>query len=224
MQTIIANVTTTVAMNWPSPKKQNRNMGAIAGGTIVGVAAIFAVIGVVTFVHRRRRRRHSRPGSILSTDSGDAGPMIVSPFDPNSFDANGESEILAEQQPLVIGEPETAMVALNHLSSSPPSMPLLLQRVAQVPVGLSDKEIARLRTEGHSTPQPHSLVSASNMSQSTSDTSVTSLLNVVTESGESPLDNRRLQLEFDSLRREVERLREEGLVVGAPPSYVEEDG
>jgi len=217
VRTINANATTTTTTttNLPSPKKQNRNMGAIVGGTIVGVAAIFAVIGVVTFVQRQRRRRRFRPTSVLSTGAGPR--MIVSHFDPNSFDANQDSGILAEQQPLVIGDPDSA-IALNHLSSSPPAVPPLLRQVEPVPVGLSDKEIARLRGEALSSPQPRNLVSPLNVSQSTSS------LNAVTESGESLLDTRRLHSRnSESPWREVERLPEEGLMVGPPPSYAEGD-
>ena len=194
-------------------------MGAIAGGTIVGVAAIFAVIGVVTFVHRQRRRRHSRPGSILSTDSGDAGPMIVSPFDPNSFDANRrDSGISAEQQPLVIGDPEAEMVALHGRSYSMHAVlpPLRQEPVAPVPAGLSDKELARLRAESLSSPQRQNFrISALNMSQPMPP------LNTFTGPGEPALDTRRLHSEFESLRQEVVRLREEGMAFVAPPSYAE---
>jgi hypothetical protein len=201
--------------NLPSPKKQN-NLGAIFGGAIGGIAAIFAVVGIVTFVQRRRRRKRL---PIFSVDFVDADPrMIVSPFNLNPFDANQASGIPAEQQPLVIGDPEAERVAFQHLPSSPPAELPLLRQVAPVPARLSDKEAARLRAEALSSPQPDNLQVALNTSQSTS------LLNAVTKSGESPSDTRRLHSEFESLRREVERLREEGLVVAAPPSYTEGDG
>jgi hypothetical protein len=182
------------------------------------------VIGVVTFIQRRRRWRRSRPRSILSfsSDSIDVGPqLIVTPFDPNSSEVTQDSGIPAEQQPLVIGDPEAEMVALQHLSSSPPAILPLLPPVAPIPVGLSDKEMARIRTEALRSPQSrHPGVSTSNAPQSMSSP------NATTESGEamSPYDTRRLHSEVESLRREMERLRAEGLVIAAPPSYTEGDG
>jgi len=147
VRTINANGKTT---NLPSPKKQNT--GAIAGGTIGGVAAIIAAIGIVAVIRRRWRWRRSGPRSIFSTDS----------------------------------------------------------------VVYAGPQMARLRAEALSSPEPHNLqASALNMSQSTSPQ------NAVTESGGPPLDTRRFHSEFESLRREVERL---GLVVAAPPSYAEGDG
>lgn len=152
--------------------------------------------------------------------------LIVTPFDPNSSEVTQDSGIRAEQQPLVIGEPEAEMVALQRLSSSPASPLAILPLsppVAPIPVGLSAKELARLRTEALSFPQsPHPGVSTStsNASQSLSSP------NVTPEPGEaiSPYDTRRLHSEVESLRREMERLRAEGLVIAAPPSYTEGDG
>ena len=87
-----------------------------------------------------------------------------------------------------------------------------------VPVGLSAKDLARLRTEALSSEQ--SLDPAtSNVPQSTSSPNVN-------ESGgaTSSSDSRRLQSEVDSLWREMERLRTLGLASGAPPSYTEGAG
>jgi hypothetical protein len=112
------------------------------------------------------------------------------------------------------------MVALNRLSSMPPKPRPFPQPETPVPVGLSDKEIARLRVEGFDSQQSRNLgVSSSDVIQSTSSP------NGVPESREAPYDPRRLHSEVESLvRREMERIHAEGLVNGAPPSYTEGEG
>ena len=223
MKTINANGTTTSKMYLPSSKAQklqNRNAGAIVGGTIAGVAAIFAVIGIATFVRRRRGWKPSGRRSFLPPDARNVDSQrTVSPFDPNSFDANRrDSGISAEQQPLVIGDPEAEMVALHGRSYSMHAVlpPLRQEPVAPVPAGLSDKELARLRAESLSSPQRQNFrISALNMSQPMPP------LNTFTGPGEPALDTRRLHSEFESLRQEVVRLREEGMAFVAPPSYAE---
>ena len=145
----------------PSPKKRNINVGLIVGGTLGGVvAAIFAVIGVFTFVQRRRRR--SRPKlSIWSSSNGsvDAGSqMIVTPWHPNSSEATEDSGFSADQQSSVIRDPEVEMAALHRRSFSLPAPSPLLPPEGSV-VGLSDEELARLRAEAPSFPLPHNLVS-----------------------------------------------------------------
>jgi len=196
--------------------------------------AAFAVIGVVIFVQRRPRRA-GRKSALSSTDSREAGShAMVTPFDPNLNSPEGTRESLdtdrgfpPEQQPSVdeTRNPDTEMVVSHRQSSSsPPAILPLPQPVVPVPVGLSDKEIARLRAQtlGSQQSQTHS---TSNVSQPETQNRTTSSANAGTESGEasSSYDTRRLHSEVESLRREMERLRAEGLVTEAPPSYTEGD-
>jgi hypothetical protein len=196
-------------------------IGAVIGGVIGGVAAVVTVTSITAFVRRRRRWRRSRPKSVLtfSTDSREAGELIVTPFDPYSYEAAQDARILTEQHPLVAGEPEPEVVALHRLLSTSYTPFPLQQPGTSVPVGLTDKEIARLRAEGFNPQQYHDLgVSSSNVLQSTSSP------NAVPEPHETPYNPQRLHSEVESLvRREMERLHAEGLVVGAPPSYREGD-
>ncbi len=171
------------------------------------------MITITTFVQHLRGRAGPRTILTFSTNSREAGPEpIVTPFDPYSHEAAQDSGILAGQQPLVTEGPDAEMVALHRLSSTPPT-PLPLPQL--VPVGLSDKEIARLRAEGFNSRQSRNLgVSSSDVIQSTSSP------NAVPESREAPYDPQRLHSEVETLvRREMERLHAEGLAVGAPPSY-----
>jgi hypothetical protein len=142
---------------------------------------------------------------------------MVTPFDPYSYETAQDSSILAEpeQEPLVTEGLDAEMVALNRLSSTPPTPLPFPQPETPIPVGLSDKEIARLRAEGFRSQQSRNLgASSSDVIQSTSSP------NAVPESREAPYDPRRLHSEVETLvRREMERLHADGLVIGAPPSY-----
>ena len=133
----------------------------------------------------------------------------------------------AEQQPLMTSDegPEGEMIALHRLSqnTTPPDVLPRSRPAPPVPAGLSSKEMARLRAEalaGGSSRQSHN-GSSSNLSHPEFTSSPE---NVVTESGEatSSLDTRRLHSEVESLRREMERLRAEGVIIEAPPSYTED--
>jgi hypothetical protein len=214
MQTI--NASGQTMKNLPSPKKKKRNIGIIVDGTIGGVAAILAAIGVFIFVQRRRRwRRFTRPGP--------RPQMIVTPFDANSSETTQGSGIFAEWQPSVIGDQEAEVVTPLHLSSS-----------LAPPVWLSDKEMARLRAETLRSQQPpHLEVSTLDVPQSVPSPDQ----NAINESGEAitSYDPRRLHSEVESLRREMERLREierlremerlrAEVLVTAPPSYAEGHG
>ena len=145
--------------------------------------------------------------------------MMVTPYNTVPSQAIQDSRTWAEQQPLVSEDPGAEMVAPHDLSSTPPTVLPRSRLVAPFPVGLSDKEIVRLRAEA--------LNSQHSYNNSTSNTSLTaSSANAAPESSgaTSSYDPRRLHTEVESLRREVELLRAEGVVPGAPPSYTEGDG
>lgn len=176
----------------------------------------FAVNG--TFALVRRRRRRGRPRSIVLSLSDfvetDAQRMNGAPTNPIPFEAARDSGTWAEQQPLVSEDLEAEM------GSRPPTVLPRPRLVAHVPVGLSDKEIARLRAENLDSQESHN--------DSTPNVSLpTSSPNAATESSEetSSDDARRLRSEVESLRREMERLRThtEGLGIDAPPSYTAGD-
>jgi hypothetical protein len=159
--------------------------------------------------------------------------VIVTPFDPNSYSSEeitqgSTNSSRREHQPLIAAEdPEGEMVALHRLSSglTPATAHPRSRPVEPVPAGLSGKQVARLRAEalasGRSPRLSHS-GSSPNVSnfESTSSPAI-----VVTESGEgnSSFDTQRLHSEVESLRREMERLRAEGVIIEAPPGYTEGD-
>jgi len=186
-------------------------------------------------VQPRWRRRRARPRSILSFSTADSNSIeadpqaILTPFDPNSYSSEeinqGSRDLTrTEQQPLIATDDlQGEMVALRRLSqtSTPPAVHARSRPVG--PAGLSSKEIARLRAVALvSGPprQPHN-GSSPNVSHPESTSSPE---NVVTASGEatSSFDTRRLHTEVESLRREMERLRAEGVIIEAPPSYSED--
>jgi hypothetical protein len=174
----------------------------------------------------RLRRRRARPRSLpsFSPDFGSLANVI--PFDPSSLEATQDSGFSTDRQPLGIQDPEAEMVAIHPLSSMPPAVLPRSRPVVPIPPGLSSKEIARLRAEALSSQQSHNR-SASNVSQSAS-----SPITVTESSSGAASSSRRLHTEVESLvRREMDRLRTEGLVLGteglvleAPPSYTEGDG
>ena len=182
------------------------NTPAIVGGVIGGVAAIVSVIGTTFFVRRRRRQHRSAFSDLMEDVSIPSGAALT-------------SGTWAGQQPLLSEGPEAEMTTLHSLSSTPPAISPYSGPVAPVPVGLSAKDLARLRTEALNLGQSHNNAT-SNVPQSTSS------LNVVDESGgaTSSYDPRRLQSEVESLWREMERLRTSGPATGAPPSYTEGEG
>ena len=188
--------------------------GAIAGSVIGG--AVLLAIGAALVARRRRRRRHRRK-SIESSFERDVIdepglPMTVTPFNPTLIgeaELESGSQINLQQRWTEPVEPES--VPLVH-ASTPSDSPVPSSRLVPFPIGLSSKELARLRND-------------SSRSQSTDALSSDPLLAATTELGVATTSSeaRRLQSEVESLRREMQQLRADTVErFEAPPGY--EDG
>lgn len=207
------NATTT-----GTSSKAVSHTGAVVGGIIGGAAAMVLAIVAIAFVWRRRRQRRMRKtvGPPFSDALMRAGAEVsVAPFNPTHTDAP-PLDAGPQQQPRSdpVGMPT---VPLNpRLSSSGPllqSSPCTLP----IPVGLSSKELARLRSRAvHVQITP--AVSASSDSQPAPPPIVTARQGEATP----PPEARALRSEVEYLRREVQQLRAQEARAErfeAPPSY-----
>ena len=205
---ITANPVTTGTSSKPKSQSQSQSQShidAIAGGAVGGVLAI----GAITLVVRRRRRRSRRRRSLFKRDVVDPGlPVTMTPFKPTPTGA-AEPETAPQtnwqQQRTEAVEPE--IVPLVH-ALTPLDLPM------PFPVGLSGKELARLRAESSHSPltSPDALPSGPLLT-------ATAERKPDTSSSEA----RRLQSEVESLRREVQQIRAE--IFESPPGYeAYEDG
>ncbi|KAH9009217.1 hypothetical protein EDB83DRAFT_2300895, partial [Lactarius deliciosus] len=188
-------------------------LSVVTKGVIGGVAAAL-VIGVIALVVRRRRRRGYRrtsakpsfPSEVVSEDT-------VTPFDPTG------PITTAMALPLAGPQTDTQQMLLHRPSPRDDSQ-LPLRGAVTIPVGLSDKELARLRSLANGP-----------RSQPMDGQSSNSLLTVATDRGElggvagvatSPFEAQRLQLENSFLRNEIQQLRVERSEF--PPSYASDTG
>ncbi|KAF8273701.1 hypothetical protein EI94DRAFT_1715629 [Lactarius quietus] len=200
-----------IKANFPqTPSSKTSQTSAIAAGVVGGVAALILVAGSIAFMRRRQRQGdHCKsvgsyfPGT--GTDNGPNAPIAVTPF--NATPA----------APLEAGTTNDGLFSTSEPMLSPS------QGTVPVPVGLTGKELARLRSEcvpllsppshaqsSPSMPQPMHLPTIS----ATDQTMVTP----------TPDTSQRLQTEVESLRREMQQLRAERfeLPPSYPPSYGDE--
>ncbi|KAH9171796.1 hypothetical protein EDB89DRAFT_2096462 [Lactarius sanguifluus] len=186
-----------------SSSTSTSHTGAIAGGVAGGVVALILVVGAIAFVRRRRRQDNFR-GSLVSDTAMEAGLQTkVTPFAPT----------LAGVALLEAGSQSgTAIDGLT--SSSEPLLPLS-HSVTPVPVGMSSKELARLRSMAIRSQPTHTWSSPSGSQPSNPPTTISTAERSSTAT--PPPETRRLQTEMESLRREVQELRAERFE--APPSY-----
>jgi hypothetical protein len=194
--------------------KSKSQAGAIAGG-VIGGAALLAIgaIALVALRRRRRSRRRKSIGSAFERDVIDVPdfPMTLTPFNATltgTTELETGSQANSQERWTEPVEPET--VPLVH-SSTPSDSPVPSSRVVPLPVGLSSKELARLRVDSSFTQSTDALSSGPPLTATTE-------LGVTTPSS----DARRLQSEVESLRREMQQLRAERFE--APPVYHEDGG
>jgi hypothetical protein len=182
---------------------------------VATLGALFSVIGVVTFVRRRRRRsiRNSIGASSSTSLIGIEPQVTVTPFymaPPETMERDPESWMTGPQsQSMSLGSYDDA--GASGSSSAPAPLPL---SVPPMVPGLSSKELARLRAEA--------LARSSNQSHSESSGSGSVTAPTRQRSMASQADARGLRSEVENLRREMDRLREERLE--APPSYASQVG
>jgi len=164
--------------------------GTVVGGVIGGVAVLLA-LGTITLVVRRRRRQSQERTSVIVTPLGPTESAYTEAVGPQTD----------RQQEMVPFIPDNS----QRLSSG----------VVSIPVGLTGKELARLRSNGlRSGPmdrQPSDL-----SSDATPDTDARG--SVAAETTPLPEDQR-LWSEVDRLRHEIQQLRAARERSDAPPTY-----
>ncbi|KAI9459211.1 hypothetical protein BJY52DRAFT_387895 [Lactarius psammicola] len=201
---ITANATTTTtSSSSPSPSKVTSHTGAIAGGVAGGAVVLTLLVGTIAFVRRRRRQDDFRKSARTSSSGAavEARPqMTVTPFNPTLAGARSQEDW---QQQWSSGPVGTASDGPSSTSELPlPSS----QSTAPVPVGLTSKELARLRS---------AVTPPSSSGSQPTDPPIIGITEGNTAT--PPPETQRLQTEMESLRREMQELRAERFE--APPSY-----
>ncbi|KAH9040318.1 hypothetical protein EDB83DRAFT_1652891 [Lactarius deliciosus] len=111
-------------------------------GVLSGVAAFLVIVAVALVVWHRRRQNHRRTFLVSSSVEevmSQGTRVTITPF-------NLPGSTLTEVAPPDTGPQTDLPEQLVHRSSSLEDSPPLLRTVVSVPVGLSSKELARLRS------------------------------------------------------------------------------
>ncbi|KAH9026761.1 hypothetical protein EDB85DRAFT_2291807 [Lactarius pseudohatsudake] len=208
-----APVLVTAATTTGTSSKPHTSLSVVTKGVIGAVAALLVIGAIALVVRRRRRRGYRRTYAEPLSPSDVVSEVTVTPFDSTGPTTNAIALHLAEPQ-------TDSQQLLFHRPYSPDGSPIPLQRTVPIPVGLSDKELARLRS-----------LENGPRSQPTEGQSSNPLLTITADRGElegvagvatSSFDAQRLQLENSFLRHEIEQLRVERSEF--PPSYASDTG
>ncbi|KAH8993654.1 hypothetical protein EDB86DRAFT_2830153, partial [Lactarius hatsudake] len=207
----VAQITVNPTTSTATTSKAASHTGAIAGGVAGGFAGLILVAAAIALIRRRRRQDNfgNSPRTSFSGSLMNVGPhMTVTPFIPT----------LAGAAPLDAGSQFGTKSDGPSSTSESPLPPL--QGVAPILVGLTSKELARMRSAADRFPLAGHARTSSNGSQPVypSTISTTERSSTATPTPET----RRLQSEVKILRREMQELRAERFE--APPSYGEGAG
>ncbi|KAH8981399.1 hypothetical protein EDB86DRAFT_3131654 [Lactarius hatsudake] len=207
----VAQITVNPTTSTATTSKAASHTGAIAGGVAGGFAGLILVAAAIALIRRRRRQDNfgNSPRTSFSGSLMNVGPhMTVTPFIPT----------LAGAAPLDAGSQFGTKSDGPSSTSESPLPPL--QGVAPILVGLTSKELARMRSAADRFPLAGHARTSSNGSQPVypSTISTTERSSTATPTPET----RRLQSEVEILRREMQELRAERFE--APPSYGEGAG
>ncbi|KAH9026765.1 hypothetical protein EDB85DRAFT_163077 [Lactarius pseudohatsudake] len=193
--------------------KPHTSLSVVAKGVIGGVTALLVIGAIALVVWRRRRRGYRRTSAEPLSPSDVVSEVTVTPFDSTGPITNGIALHLA-------GPLTDSQQLLFHRPYSPDGSPIPLRRAVPIPVGLSDKELARLRSlENGPRSQPMEGQPSNPLLTITADRGE---LGGVAGVATSSFDAQRLQLENSFLRHEIEQLRVERSEF--PPSYASDTG
>ena len=207
---LVVNSTQDGTPQAETPRKSHT--GVVTRGVIRGVVVLLAVgtIAVVVWHRRRQSHRHGRTsaGSSFMAETTNQGTQVtVTPFNPTMLTPT-------EAASLAAGTQMNFHQRLFSRPFPPRDSPLPLRRAVSVPVGLSGKELARLRSNRLRS-QPW-VRRASNLPSTvtTNRDALEAAAASPTSSSESRSDNTILRHETHEIQQlPVERS-------GSPPSYV----
>ena len=180
------------------------------------LGAILVVIGVITFVRRRRKlNKRKSIGPSISGSLIEAGAQVTPYYlAPPEVTQRDLGSLMTGPQPQ--SGPLEVVTAPDTHSSSSHSLPLP-PAVVPAPVGLSSKELAQLRT---ALVRSQNNLARSGSSSSQPNPSPPVAIIGPTTTTVPPSNTRQLESEVEGLRREMQLLRAERFE--APPSYAEE--
>ncbi|KAH9000989.1 hypothetical protein EDB83DRAFT_2275918 [Lactarius deliciosus] len=199
----VVQITTNLTTTGTSSKSHT---GAVAAGVTGGVVALLAIGAIALVVWRRRSRRrqsHRRESAGDASLGGVTNPspqITVTPFSQMGQTLTGAAPL----------DPRSQTEQQVDGPSPSEGSPLLLPRGSPVPVGLSSKELARLRSRS-----PPTDGRSPNLSQV-----ILTHRGAATPSSLGEDQGLLWQSEVASLRGEMQQLRTE--IFEAPPSYSSE--